>query len=209
MSTRQLHTFDLLVNDTTQRCYQAVRTQISIHPHETPELSITRVLAFAHCLNFSPTLSDDCLEEKNPTIYARESSGEYTLWAHVGELNKKTLKVIQHSSTPRVRFYFFTEAQIEIFCHLMRGSKRDWVSQYEFFAFDFALIKQITDEPLKRRNAIEVAFLDDVTYVTREKDCVQGSFVQLNMWKKYQESLMIEMSRKAPFKETMRGASVG
>ena len=91
----------------------------------------------------------------------------------------------------------------------MRGSKRDWVSQYEFFAFDFALIKQITDEPLKRRNAIEVAFLDDVTYVTREKDCFQGSFIQLNMWKKYQESLMIEMSRKAPFKETMRSAPVG
>lgn len=189
MSTRQLYTFDIQVNDTTQECYSESRVQISIHPDETPELSYARVLAYAHCLKYSPTLSDDSLEAKNPTLYSRDVSGEYLLWGHVGDVNKKTLKVIQRVDSSLVRFYFYTSHQIATFCHLMRGSKQDWVSQYEFFLFDEHQITQLASSGFERRNILEIAFLEDILYLTKDGETREGPMTQLHMWEQFQESL--------------------
>jgi len=189
MSTRQLYTFDLVVNDTTQECYSESRVQLSIHPDEPEELSYARVIAYAHCLKYSPTLSDDALEAKNPTLYARDVSGEYLLWGHVGELHKKTLKVIQRLDSSLVRFYFYTPHQIATFCHLMRGSKQDWVSQYEFFLFDEHQIAQLASSGFQRRNMLEIAFLEDTLYVTKDEKTVEAPVTRLDMWEQFQESL--------------------
>ncbi|MGA1190648.1 MAG: YaeQ family protein [Bdellovibrionota bacterium] len=189
MSTRQLYTFDLVVNDTTQECYSESRVQLSIHPEETPELSYARVLAYAHCLKYSPTLSDDSLEAKNPTLYSRDVSGEYLLWGHVGEVHKKTLKVILRLNSSLVRFYFFAPTQIATFCHLMRGSKQDWVSQYEFFLFDEHQLTQLATCGFERRNTLEIAFLEDILYLTKDGETLEGPIKQLDMWEQFQESL--------------------
>jgi len=189
VSTRQLYTFDLLVNDTIQEYYSEARVQISIHPEEQPELSYARVLAYAHCLKYSPTLSDDSLEAKNPTLYSRDVSGEYLLWGHVGEIHKKTLKVIQRLDSSLVRFYFYAPHHIVTFCHLMRGSKQDWVSQYEFLLFDEHQITQLASSGFQRRNTLEIAFLEDTLYLTKDGETVEGPITKLDMWEQFQESL--------------------
>jgi uncharacterized protein YaeQ len=187
MSTT-LYTFELKVNDTEQHTFTKTRIQVQTHPEEPQGYTTSRVIAYAHCLSYEPKLSEGWFESKEPSLSSRDSAGEYSLWCHVGDLNRKLLKVTQRlQQVPKVRFYFYEPEQIVNFCNLMRGSKQNWIAPYEFYQLDPTLHERLEEIGLKRRNSWEINIIEDMIYLAIDDVVLDAELAPLNMWHIYQE----------------------
>ena len=187
-----LYTFELSVSDVEQGHYEDARVQLPAHPEEPVDYTISRALAFAHCLPFQPKLGDGWYNLKKPTRVSLNATEQENFWAHVGDVDKKLAKFAerQHSQS-RLRFYFYTEAQIQVFCHHLRGSKENWISTIDFYAFEPSFIERLSEIGLERRNLWQVNYLEGAIYLSAEDETYSGSFEKLDMWKFYQESLEV------------------
>lgn len=193
MAATSVLIINLNVSDTVHNYYGSARFHSAVHPEESPFFTAARALALAHNLSFAPKVGAGFFDHRDPHIYSVNTTEDYLLWVHVGDIDKKQYKSIHHlQDVTEVRFYFYEPEQLDRFCHLMRGSKENWIKKYSFYLFSSQLIEQLAaSDTISRRIDWNVSFVEDEIYVSSAKLTAERGLVSgIGHEQKSQEELI-------------------
>jgi uncharacterized protein YaeQ len=183
-------TVDLSHND--RDIFTRFRVKTPLHPNESLEHLFARMIAYVHCYREGQGFSQGLFEPKEPTIWQKDVLGETLLWVHVGVPDKKKIETtLRTHPKAEHRIYFYEAEQISRFCHMLRGSKTDWVKDIQFFLIPSAILEALV--PLERSSPIwNVTIIDDELYLTCDTIELQTRVTTVDIWAAYQESLLHE-----------------
>lgn len=131
--TATMYLFEVELADSDRGIYETLELRAAMHPSETADYLLTRVLAW--CLEyregiaFSKGLSDP----DEPTLFARDLTGAFTLWVEIGTPDAARLHKAAKAS-PEVAVYCHKDAR-----HLasrLAGEKIHRQEDIALYAFD-------------------------------------------------------------------------
>lgn len=193
------YNFTIELNHTDRDIFTRFRVKTPLHPNESLEHLFARMIAYAHCFRDGQSFSHGLFEPKEPTIWHRDILGDTLLWVQVGVPDKKKIEVTLRAH-PRAehRIYFYDPAQIMHFCHLLRGSKTNWVRDIQFYQVPPSILEQLV--PLARSSPVwNVTIVDNQLYLTCDGTELQSSIEPVDIWRSFQESLLLlDESTEAP-----------
>ena len=153
--------FSVDLSNADRGVYARFRVKVPQHPLESLEHLYARVLAYCHCYREGQLFSGGMFEPKDPTIWQKEITGELLLWVQLGCPDRKKIETTLRSAPEAEhRIYFFDDQQVAEFCHMLRGSKTNWVEPIQFFMLPQELLEQLV--PLWRSSPQwGVTFIDN------------------------------------------------
>ncbi|HEX4966856.1 MAG TPA: YaeQ family protein [Thermoanaerobaculia bacterium] len=82
--TSTIHTFDIALADSDRGVYEDLSLRVAMHPSETEEFLMTRVLAY--CLEYEEGIafSKGVCEGDEPAVLVRDPAGRYKAWIEIG-----------------------------------------------------------------------------------------------------------------------------
>jgi uncharacterized protein YaeQ len=180
-------TVDLSHND--RDIFTRFRVKTPLHPHEPLEHLFARMIAYVHCYREGQEFSQGLFEPKDPTIWHKDVLGDTLLWVHVGSPDKKKIETtLRTHPQAEHRIYFYDTAQISQFCHMLRGSKTNWVKDIQFYLIPSAILEALV--PLERSSPLwSVTIVDDEMYLTCDDSELQTRIATVDIWAAFQESL--------------------
>ena len=186
------YNFTIELNHTDRDIFTRFRVKTPLHPNESLEHLFARMIAYAHCYREGQSFSHGLFEPKEPTIWQRDILGETLLWVQVGVPDRKKIEVTLRSHPQAEhRIYFYEPSQIMQFCHLLRGSKTNWVKDIQFFQISPRILEELV--PLARSSPLwNVTIVDNQLYLTCDGTELQTSLDPVDIWQSFQESLLID-----------------
>ena len=183
-------TVDLSHND--RDIFTRFRVKTPLHPHESLEHLYARMIAYVHCYREGQGFSQGLFEPKEPTIWQKDILGDTLLWVQIGTPDKKKLEItLRAHPAAEHRIYFYASDQIAQFCHMLRGSKTNWVKDIQFYRISGDLLEALV--PLERSSPLwNVTIVDDELYLTCDDHELQSRISPVDIWAAYQESLLLD-----------------
>lgn len=184
------YNFTVELNHTDREIFSRFRVKTPLHPAESLEHLYARMLAYVHCFRDGQSFSHGLFEPKEPTIWLKDILGDTFLWVQLGVPEKKKLEVTLRSSPQAEhRIYFYEESQTTQFCHMLRGSKTNWVKDIQFFQISPKILEDLI--PLERSSPLwNVTIVDNQIYLNCDGVELQTSIAPVSIWQAYQESLL-------------------
>lgn len=184
------YNFSVELSHADRDVYAHFRVKTPRHPNESLEHLFARMLAFCHCYREGQSFSGGLFEPKEPTIWHKDITGELLLWAQLGCPERKMLETALRSApTAEHRIYFYEEQQIGDFCHMLRGSRSNWVEKIQFFMISPSLLEQLV--PLERSSpSWNATFVDNRLYLNADGAELEGEILPVEIWEAFQESLL-------------------
>jgi uncharacterized protein YaeQ len=186
------YNFTIELNNSEREVYTRFRVKTARHPYESLQHLYARMIAYGHCFREGQSFSQGMFEPKEPTIWMKDIIGTTLLWVEVGPVDRRKLELTLRSS-PRAehRIYFYSTDHIRDFCHMLKGSKTNWVKDILFYHIPAELLEKLT--PFERSSPLwTMTFIDNRLYLTcdgAEFDCELN---EVDIWAKYQEYLLEE-----------------
>ena len=126
-----IYKFDIALSDLDRDHYEALKLTVALHPSETLERMMARILAL--CLNADDRLelTRGLSETSEPDLWQRQLDGEIEHWIDVGEPSAERLKKAS-TLAERVSVYSFN-SKSDTWWHQSAGAlNRLPVSVYQF-----------------------------------------------------------------------------
>jgi uncharacterized protein YaeQ len=183
------YNFTLELNHVDRQIFARFRTKTALHPNESLQHLYARMIAYAHCYRPGQCFSQGLFEPKEPTIWAKEVTGEILLWVQLGVPERRKLEVTLRSDPSAEHIvYFYEPQQIPEFCHMLRGSKTNWVKDIQFFRISEDLLESLA--PIDHSSPTwNVTFVDNHVYLTCDGMELEGDITPIQIWEEYQTSL--------------------
>lgn len=152
--------FSIDLSDTDRGVYESFKLPTALHPSESLEFMIARVVAFSleygEGISFSPGIG----ATEDPAIAIKGFDGSYKAWIEVGAPNAERLhraaKVAQ-----RVAVYCHRSA--EVVYQQLSGAATYRGEEVAFFSFDEGFISSLV-KTLDRRNEMTISRSDGTVY---------------------------------------------
>lgn len=162
------------LSNTDQGHYDNYPLTIALHPSETPERMMARVLAF--CINAQEGLTFtrglSAIEE--PDLWSHSLDGQINLWIDVGEPRADRIKKSSHLAS-RVKIYSFN-AKSDVWWQ--QEIKQKVSPKASVFQFDWDCIQTLT-LLLERTMNMAVIITDNSAYIATEKGECEVSWKEL------------------------------
>lgn len=162
------------LSNTDQGHYDNYPLTIALHPSETPERMMARVLAF--CINAQEGLTFtrglSAIEE--PDLWSHSLDGQINLWIDVGEPRADRIKKSSHLAS-RVKIYSFN-AKSDVWWQ--QEIKQKVSPKASVFQFDWDCIQALT-LLLERTMNMAVIITDNSAYIATEKGECEVSWKEL------------------------------
>ena len=158
-----IYKFRIALSDLDRNYYDQLDLTVAMHPSETVERMIVRVLAF--CFNaqerlaFSTGLSNPEL----PDIFVKSRDDQTELWIDVGEPSAERAKKASHSS-PHVKIYCFN-SKSDVWWDKER--KKLARLNIEVIQFDWSEIRTLSDN-IQRTMDFSVSIADARAFISME-----------------------------------------
>jgi uncharacterized protein YaeQ len=172
--TSTLYVLEIALSHVDRQVYDSLSLRVPMHPSESPEYFVTRLLAY--CLEhtegiaFSRGISDP----DEPTIAVRDLTGALQAWIEIGAPDAARLHKASKAS-PRVAVY--THRDPAMVQRQLAGQKIHRAETIPLYAIDRALIDAVAAR-LERRMAIDVTVTDGTVYVTIGGETLHGDVVR-------------------------------
>lgn len=157
--------------------YEALDFRMAMHPSESPEYFVARLLAY--CLEYADGIvfSKGVSDPDEPTLSVRDLTGAITSWIEIGTPDAARLHKARKAA-PRVAVY-------------VHKDPRAWLNQLavatiykaetlELIAIDRTLVDALV-ERLDRRFRCELSVTDGTIYVTVGGDTLMGTLESLTV----------------------------
>ncbi len=183
------YSFNLEITNSDSGVYHKARVKIPRHPQETLEQMYARVLAFTHSYEEGIEFSRGMFELREPSLWKKDVIGDIISAVEVGSVDLEKLhRALKRRPIPRYSVYFYDQAQMQKFCHGMRGSTTNWIEDIHFFWIPPTLLQAII--PLEKSSSTwSLTFVDGTLYLTVDGTALETSITTLDMWAQFQESL--------------------
>lgn len=184
------YNFSIDLNHADRGVFCRFRIKVPLHPHEPLEHLFARMVAYTHCYREGQSFSQGLFEPKDPTIWLKDITGETLLWVQVGCPDRRKIELTLRSApAAEHRVYFYGPAQIRDFCHMLRGSKTNWVQDIQFFLIQPALLEALV--PISRSSPEwQATFIDNRLYLQVDGTELESEISPVDIWAEYQESLL-------------------
>jgi uncharacterized protein YaeQ len=157
-----LYTLDIALSHVDRHVYETLALRVPMHPSESPEYFVARVLAY--CLEYTDgiTFSRGVSDPDDPTIAVRDLTGALQTWIEIGAPDAARL---HKASKAAARVAIYTHRDPLIVLRGYVGERIHRAEQITLFAIDRDLIASLVEQ-LDRRMKIDVTVTDGTLYVT-------------------------------------------
>ena len=172
-----IYNFDIELADNDRGVYESLALRVALHPSESAEHLIARLLAylleFAEGIAFSRGISDP----DEPAIAVRDLTGAIDTWIDVGTPDAARL---HKASKAARRVVVYTHKDPRQFLNRLAGEKIHQGDRLELYAIDRALVGALVAR-LDRRVALTVSVTDRELFVAIGTENLWGAVVRLNL----------------------------
>ncbi len=160
--TSTLYTLDITLSHVDRNVYETLALRVPMHPSESAEYFVARVLAY--CLEYREgiTFSRGVSDADEPTLSVRDLTGALQAWFEIGAPDAARLHKASKAA-PQVAIYTHRDP-----VHVLRplaGERIHKAESIPLHALDRHLIDEIVAR-LQRRMAFDVTVTDGTLYVT-------------------------------------------
>jgi uncharacterized protein YaeQ len=168
-----LYTLDITLSHVDRHVYETLSLRVPMHPSESPEYFVTRVLAY--CLEYTEgiTFSRGISDPDEPTLAVRDLTGALQAWFEIGAPDAARVHKASKAA-PRVAIY--THRDPTQVCRAFVGERIHRASEIAVQAIDRDLIEAVTAR-LARRMVMDVTVTEGTLYVTIDGAVLTGSVV--------------------------------
>ncbi len=171
--TSTLYTLDIVLSHVDRHVYETLALRVPMHPSESPEYFVARVLAY--CLEYTDgiTFSRGVSDPDDTTIAVRDLTGALHTWIEIGAPDAARL---HKASKAASRVAIYTHRDPVIVLRGYAGERIHRVEQITLFAIDRELIASLVEQ-LDRRMKLDVTVTDGTLYVTIDGVMFSGDVV--------------------------------
>jgi uncharacterized protein YaeQ len=164
----------IALSDLERNYYDTLNLTVALHPSETQERMMARVLAF--CINAQEGLSftKGLSEVEEPDIWVRSMDDRTLLWIELGEPAHDRIKKASRLAE-RVRVYSFN-SKSDVWWQ--QGQSKFKMLNAEFFRFDHRQIAEFT-KMLSRTMDISVTITGESAYIATAQGEVEIGWSEL------------------------------
>lgn len=166
-----LYTLEITLSHVDRHVYETLSLRVPMHPSESPEYFVTRVLAY--CLEYTDgiTFSRGISDPDEPTLAVRDLTGALQAWFEIGAPDAARVHKASKAA-PRVAIYTHRDpAQV---CKAFVGERIHRAEQIPVQAIDRDLIREVAAR-LERRMRLELTVTDGTLYVTIDGSVLSGT----------------------------------
>ncbi len=157
-----IYKFRVNLADTNQNKFDDFNLTVALHPSETKERMLARMVAFA--LNYTPELAftKGLSDQEQPDIWQHDDAGVLQTWIEVGEPSVDRLKKAARSGV-KVAVYPFGDSKSQMWFTKNQG---------KLAQLDLSIVKlsgeaiQSLEQGLERTNDFSVMCSEDSVYLT-------------------------------------------
>jgi uncharacterized protein YaeQ len=157
--------------------YEALEFRMAMHPSESPEYFVARLLAYclehAEGVQFSRGVSDP----DEPTVSVRDLTGTITTWIEIGLPDPSRLHKASKAA-PRVAIY--THRDPRVWRTQLEGARVHRVERIECYELDRDLVAALV-EKLDRRMSFELSVTDGTIYINIDGETLTGMVTRVTL----------------------------
>lgn len=157
-----IHTFLVELSDVDRGVYESLEIRAAMHPSESAEYLVTRVLAY--CLEYTEGIdfaAGGVSSPDEPAVLVRDLTGRITAWIEVGAPDADRLHRASKLA-PRVAVY--THRDLRNLLPQLRDARIHRASEIPIFTFGRGFIERIA-EKLARRMRLAVSVTERHLYL--------------------------------------------
>jgi uncharacterized protein YaeQ len=157
--------------------YEALDFRMAMHPSESPEYFVARLLAY--CLEYDEGIgfSKGVSDPDDPTVSVRDLTGTITTWIEIGLPDAARLHKASKAA-PRVVVY--THKDPTVWLRQLAGERIHKVERIECYALDRELVQALV-ERLDRRLSFELSVTDGELFVNLAGTTLTGTVQRLTL----------------------------
>ena len=173
--TSTIYTFDIQLSDMDRGVYETLDVRAAMHPSESPEFFVTRLLAYcaeyAEGIEFSKGISTP----DEPTVCVRDLTGRIRTWIDIGAPDAARL----HKATKAAdRVAVYVHKDPTQYLKQLAGATIHRAAALELYAFDRHLISALAAR-LERRLAFSLSIAERELYVSLGTETLTGPVISL------------------------------
>jgi uncharacterized protein YaeQ len=172
-----IYNFDVELADSDRSVYESLALRVALHPSESEEHLIARVLAYLLEYRDGLAFSRGVSDADEPTMAVRDLTGAIDTWIDVGTPDAARLHKATKAAT---RVVVYTHKDPRQFLNRLAGEKIHRADKLELYALDRALVSGLVAR-LDRRVAFSVSIVDRELYVAIEQENLSGAVVRLHL----------------------------
>ncbi len=158
-----------------------------LYEDESFEIFLTKLIAFIHSFEDGLTQvkseSEDRLE-----FFKSNIVGDFEKRVSVGLPDATILRhAIKHYQNARFAVYFSGADEPQEFAKRLKGSRSNWISTIDFFAYPAELVREFFSAALSQSSVVSATSVDGVIYFESDGHSFTGSIEKLDMWGIFQE----------------------
>jgi uncharacterized protein YaeQ len=173
-----LYNFEIQLSDSDRGVYHALSFRAAMHPSETPDYLVTRVLAY--CLEFTEGLAfskGGLSDPDEPALAVRDLTGVLTRWIEVGLPEAARLHRAAKAA-PRVAVYVHRDWSAWL--PRIQTAQIHRADHIEVYAVDRELIAALAAR-LERRMRFDCVASDRHLYLSFDDATLEGSVTRIDL----------------------------
>ena len=185
--------FNIDLSHQTHAIYQQVQVRTPLHPQESLEDLLLRVIVFCRAYRSGLQLSAGQFEEQLPTAWRESVTSGLDQWVMLGTVDRKLFDRLAREVPARAKdcaycIYFATDEQRLAFCKQLRGSRVNWAQAVQFFQISPCSLDSLARQT-KSSSRWSVTIVDDSFWLSAHEIELELTIKELDIWSEYQESL--------------------
>jgi len=169
--TSTMYVFGIQLAQVDRNVYETLQLRVPMHPSESAEYFVTRVLAY--CMEYAEgiTFSRGISDPDEPSLAVRDLTGALKVWIEIGAPDAARLHKASKAA-PRVAIYTHKDpAQLQ---RLVAGERIHKADAIELYAVDRDFIDAIVLR-LDRRMTFELSVTDATAYLVHDGATLSGT----------------------------------
>lgn len=161
--TSTVYNLDVSLSDVDRGVYESLALRVALHPSETLEYMLTRVLAY--CLQYEEGITfsrGGVSDPDEPPIRIVDPTGRITAWIEIGAPDAERLN---KASKAADRVAVYTHKNPAMLLRQWAGRRIHRASEIPIHAFDRGLIEEASQH-LDRRTAIDLSVTGGQLYLS-------------------------------------------
>ncbi|HEY1014941.1 MAG TPA: YaeQ family protein [Herpetosiphonaceae bacterium] len=156
-----IYTVDVTLADTDRGVYEDLPLRIALHPSESVEYMVTRLLAY--CLEYGEGIGfgKGIAEADEPPVWLREPDGRVRTWIEVGAPDADRL---HRAAKLAERVAIYTHRDPAMLQRNWAGKRIHRAAEIGFYTFDRGFVAELA-ERLERRSSLTLTVTEGQLYV--------------------------------------------
>lgn len=186
----RFYSFSIDLAAIDRNIFEKIRIKVPKYPNEELTSVMMRVLMYIHCWSPGLQISANPQNSEEATLFERDHSDNFTKWITTGIPDLKALRLaVRRFPECSFAIYFQNGEQISRFCHLLRGTRENWISPVHFLLIPPEPVQKLV-ELLQSSNQWQITESDQILFMEVQGAQIEIPLISIDIWHEYQASLL-------------------